>query len=141
MNSFTNDELKALFTRVMDRMVVAGWLHRHTFTEGKGFHLTWTVSGAKRTCLLKSIAILFPRNVDADRAPVARGILAQGAHFPAVPRPTELDPELAEFWRQGVAELGLVGDPDGLLGLVHVLLTWAPDSDTPMVFGSPASPA
>lgn len=51
-----------------------------------------------------------------------------GAGHPLIP----LDEDLAAVWRELVAELGYAGDDDGLLGLVHVVLGWAPDGDTPV---------
>lgn len=134
MSTFTNDEAKAIFTRVMDRMVQAGWLHSHTFTEGKGFHLNWTEAGAQRARLLHSIATAFRLNGHDYRPTVAFDKLAHGEHLPDYARSFELDPKVAALWRQSVEELSLHGDADGLLGMVHVVLSWAPDADTPIVF-------
>jgi hypothetical protein len=117
---FTNDESKALFTRVMDRMVEARWLHRHIFTDGKG-----------RALCLKKISETYRLTSD-DRAAYAFDILAHGERLPDYVRRIELDDTLAEYWRESVKQLGLHGDEDGLLALVHILKGWTPDSQTPI---------
>jgi hypothetical protein len=128
---FTNDESKALFTRVMDRMVEARWLHRHIFTDGKGPHLVWTPAGTERALCLKKISETYRLTSD-DRAAYAFDILAHGERLPDYVRRIELDDTLAEYWRESVKQLGLHGDEDGLLALVHILKGWTPDSQTPI---------
>src|SRR5262245_8567726 len=116
----TNDEMKALFLRVMDRMVEARWLHSHTFTDGKGHHLSWTEVGTQRSVLLKQVATAFKLSSD-DRAPLAFDIIAHGDRVPDWVRPFNLDDDVAEFWRDSVGQLGLRSDEDGLLTLVHIV--------------------
>ena len=42
--------------------------------------------------------------------------------------------DLKRDWREGVAELGLRGDEDGLLAMVHIIEGWKPGPDTPVQF-------
>jgi hypothetical protein len=122
---FTEEEMRAGFDKVLDRMTVAGWLHSHTYTVGKGHFLTWTERGHAVSGYLRLIAESF-RLDNGDAAPVAFGVVCQGQSFPGFTlTPEELDPELRKFWCDHVGELGLHGDEDGLLVLVQVLKGWA----------------
>jgi hypothetical protein len=133
MATFTPEESKNLFTRIMDRMVAIGWLHSYTFTDGKGYHLNWTEVGTERAMCLKKIALTFDLKND-DRAPVAFDIIAQGDSLRGFVRPFELDPDIAAYWCQSVNQLGYRGSDDDLLGLVHIVTGWAPDAGTRVKF-------
>ena len=131
---FTKDESKELFTRVMDRMVEARWLKSYTFTDGKGYHLTWTEAGTERALSLKKIAESF-RLIDDDRAALGFDVLAHGDSLLPFMRPYKLDESVAGFWRESIEQVGLHGDQDGLLALVHIIIGWTPGLDTPLKFG------
>jgi len=126
-----NDQMHALFLRVMDSMVRSGWLHSHTFTDGKGYHLVWAGPGAQRAAILKRIIAAFEL-LKVERAPMGFDILAHGDRLPDWVKPEELNAETASFWCQCVGELGLRRDEDGLLAFVHIIHGWAPDLDTPV---------
>ena len=130
----TDRQMREGYTAVMDRMVVAGWLLSHRYTNRKGFHLTWTEVGTQRAVLLKRMIESFGLK-DDDRAPLAFDKVAHGESLPSYGRPFEMDAAVAEVWRQCVAELGIVRDEDTLLFLVHTVSGWAPDERTPVKFG------
>lgn len=131
---FTKDQTKALFLRVMDRIVEARWLHSHTFTDGKGHHLTWTEDGTQRSILLKQVVTAFRLSSD-DRAALAFDLIVHGEILPDWVPPFELDADVSTFWKECVAQLGLKGDEDGLLALVQIIKGWTPDSKTPVKIG------
>lgn len=131
---FTNDELKGLYTRVFDRMVGAGWIHHYTLTDGRGFHPAWTVKGAGRAAVIQKIIRAAGLDTD-DRAPKAFDKLGHGEKL-GILHVGELEANMAELWRDAVGELGLRGDDDGLLVFVHIISSWAPGSQTQIVFGS-----
>ena len=122
------DNPRVLFERVMDSMVRAGWLHSHVFTEGKGHHLAWTPEGAKLAQGLKYIEAIYALH-DRDDAPYLFYVACQEGRL------VDIAPEIAEFFRQCVADLWLYGDKDGLLALVHIINGWCPDAGTGIVFG------
>ena len=132
---FTDDQMKALFTGVMDQMVHAQWLHSYMLTDGKGYHLTWTEPGTQRALLLKRIAESHRLTSD-DRAPLAFDAVVHGTPLPAaVAFKGEMDKDVAAFWRECIAQLQLPRDQDNLLALVQIVIAWALDSDTPVRFG------
>lgn len=132
---FTDAQMKTLFTGVMDLMVQARWLRSYTFTEGKGYHLTWTEAGAERACVLKKIADTFQLESD-DRAPLVFDSYAHGSPLPpGAAIKGELDQNILAYWRESVAQLTLPRDEDHLLALVHIATGWAPDVNTPLRFG------
>ncbi|HEX4265659.1 MAG TPA: hypothetical protein VH597_15090 [Verrucomicrobiae bacterium] len=136
-DTFTDDESKALFTRVFDRMVLARWIHHYTFTDGKGFRPAWTAKGSTRTAQLSATikgcgldegdknALIFDKLMHGE--PLPKGFKFLG----------KVPEEMAQHWREGVAELKLRGDEDGLLAMVHIIEGWKPDADTPIEFGAP----
>ena len=129
------DETRALFERVMDSMVRAGWLHSHVFTEGKGHHLCWTPEGGALAQGLRQIAVAYALQ-DRDDAPYLFYVACQdGTLDTGHGGPVEIDAEIAQLFRQGVADLRLYGDKDGIRVLVHIVVGWAPDADTRMVLG------
>ena len=131
---FTNDQAHALFERVFEQMLKARWLYEWSFTDGKGWKLGWTAQGAQRAVLLKKMIVAF-RLANDDRAPIAFGIFLQ-REGPPIFSHWRHDDEMAGFWRQCVQELFLQGDGDGLLTLVHIIVGWAPDLETPVKFGA-----
>lgn len=131
---FTDSEIRALFERVLNRMLRAGWVHHFTFTEGKGWHINWIGDGIERACLLKQISISLRLNMD-DRAPLFFDILAHGERLPEtapVDHNYRVDPTIAQYWSQSIDQLGLHGDEDGLLVMVQIVIGWAPDLNTPL---------
>jgi hypothetical protein len=133
---FTNDEMKSLFTRVLDRMVEARWIHHYTFTNGKGFRPAWTLAGVAHANRFNFIikgcgldegdksALIFDKLAHGESLPVGFSFIG------------DIPEDVARDWRDGVAELGLRGDEDGLLTMVHIIEGWKPDLDTPIEFGS-----
>lgn len=103
----TPDDCKTLFLEVMDRMVEARWLQSHTFTDGKGHHLTWTSAGTERALCLKKIAETFDLSGGDDR-PLAFDLVAHGESLAGTPHrlAAPLDATIAAYWRESVAQLG-----------------------------------
>jgi hypothetical protein len=123
---FTQTEMDALFSRIMDRMVEAQWLQSYTRTEGKGFRLHWTVDGAIRAALLRDLCTSHGL-IDDDRAPASFDMLAQGLSLPSDVRfPGQIDERAARVWLESVAALRLDRSGDDLLVFVHVVMGWAP---------------
>lgn len=129
----TNDQMKALYSGVMDRMVAAGWLLSYTFTEGKGFHLNWSEAGGIGSMALKLIAETYSL-ADDDRSAVCFDKLTRGERLPPGVRPFKPDAKLAALWREAVDQLGVIRDEDNLLILVHTVLGWAPKDSTQIRF-------
>lgn len=132
---FTSEEMAALYTRVLDRMVGAGWLHRYTFTEGSGYRLAWTLDGGTKAIRLAGIidamgledgdrnAALFDKFAHGERLPDGFGILG------------DIPDAVTRDWREAVGEIGVRGDEDGLLILVHIVKRHEPGLETPVEFG------
>ena len=133
---FTEAQIKAGYTRIMNLLLQAHWLRSYSFTDGKGYHLTWDPLGTERSFLLKRIAVTYRLQND-DRAAVIFDKIARGETLPDYARSIPLDNALARFWCECVDDLGLRGDADGLLFLVHIVMGWAPDLDTPVKFDLP----
>jgi hypothetical protein len=129
---FTDEQIDALFGRLFERMLLARWLREVRFTDGKGWRLVWTVKGTQRAFLLRQIVVAF-RLTDDDRAPIAFDIFTQGKGSALFPH-WEKNDDLARFWFHCVEDLHLHGDGDGLLALAHMVVQWAPGSDTPLKF-------
>jgi hypothetical protein len=127
--SYTPAELHAQFTRVTERLQQAGWLRWAKFTEGKGWHLVWTEEGGLKAALLKDICRR-AELVDGDAVPLAFDVAAHGG---GLPPGADVPDVFFEFWRTEVDPLGLQGDEDGLICLVHMICTWAPDEGTPKI--------
>ena len=121
-----------LFPEVLDAMLRAGWLEGHSFVEGKGHHLVWSSDGAQRAALIKRIAQTF-RLLDDDRAAIRFGVSSNGRALPGHAFPDE--PAITAFWFECVDQLGIRGDADRLLVMVHIANSWAPDADTPVILG------
>jgi hypothetical protein len=64
----TPAEAKRGYIRVMDRMLKKGWLHSHTFTDGKGHHLNWTTTGSAAAMEFKQWCELLALEETDDRA-------------------------------------------------------------------------
>ena len=128
------DNPKALFERVMDSMVRAGWLHSHVFTEGKGHHLGWTPEGTKLAQSLQHITTFYALE-DRDDAPYLFYVACHsGSLDTGHGGPVDIDPDIADLFRQCVADLNLYGDKDGLQALVHIVAGWTPDGETVIRF-------
>jgi hypothetical protein len=131
---FTDAQMRALFEIRLNRMVEIGWLHSFRFTDGKGFHLEWTASGAQRALLLNAIIRSFWKN-DDDGTAVAFTKLAKGTRLVGVNPAFDIDEDVARLWTESVDLLDLdSGDEAGLLALVHIILQWCPTGDTPIRF-------
>ena len=120
------NEPRQIFTRILDLMLKAGWLHHHAYTEGKGFHLAWSVKGAARASGLSRI-IQGCSLDEGDKTPLVFDILAYGERLPSgFSFLGDAPDEEKAAWREAVAELGLRGDEDGLLAMVHIVEGWKP---------------
>ncbi len=123
----TPDQVRVIFERVAYQMVVAGWLKGYGFTAGVGHELVWRAEGAQKALLLKDLSEKFSLTED-DNSPLyfhmaCKGLdLLPGIAFPAI------GIEVSAFWLLCVGELGLEGDADGLLAMVHVVTGWGPDA-------------
>ena len=74
---FTQEELHKINEDLFERMLIAGWLKKFTFTEGKGWHLGWTEKGSLVAIDLKKIRGELELGA-ADERPVIASILAHG---------------------------------------------------------------
>lgn len=74
---FTNQEMHAINDDLFSRMLVAGWLKNYTFTQGKGWHLQWTETGALAALELKKMRHDLALG-GGDERPVIASILAHG---------------------------------------------------------------
>lgn len=161
---FTPAETHALFTRVFDRLVEKGWIHKLTFTQGKGWHVGWSERGTLAAIRLKqwddALAIS-----EADERPLIFDELAQGITLHPLSNATTLDVALSPLVNAGLAEhvfvardrgvaiawtpaglefldalngwlgeLGLHGDEDGLIAFFQIIQGWAPDGSTRVKF-------
>ncbi len=134
--NLTPAESDALYRRILQALVDAGWLHRFVFTEGRGLHLVWTEEGGQIALALRTIVRTFGLQHE-DQGGMALHKLAQGAALPAgVVFKGEPPALLLEFWREQVDRLGLGEDAEGLLGLVHIVERWSPGAGTPKISGN-----
>jgi hypothetical protein len=125
MDSWTYDETGAHMERVMDRLVERGWLHGHVRTEGKGFHLSWTATGAVHSIAIRKIVESL-RLLDHDEAPVAFTKFSKGESLGGLGVSFDGHNDLAErIWREAVEQIGLES-ADDLLAFAHICHGWAP---------------
>ncbi|HEV2668123.1 MAG TPA: hypothetical protein VG324_24620, partial [Blastocatellia bacterium] len=118
------EQMDSLFRSVLDKMVQSRWLDRYVWTEGRGYHLVWTAAGGQKSRAMK-VVIAEAGLLDDDRSPHAFDVLAHGEALLDPPVWVgEMDSESAFLWRILIAELGLRGDADGLLALVHIVHAW-----------------
>ena len=123
-------QIMAIFTRILDRMVRIRWLHHYTFTDQEGFDLAWTHLGATEARLLGIIIKLY-RLDEEDEGPMRFDRLAHDkGPVGDMTSPALIDEDMKQWWREGVAELGVRGDDDALLSMVHLIRNWKPDSET-----------
>jgi len=123
------DEVRVIFERVSYRMVAAGWLKGYGFTGGIGHELVWRAEGAQRALLLRDLCDKFLLTED-DNSPLYFHMACKGMNLPDGISFPSIDIEVTAFWLLCVGELGLEGDGDGLLGMVHIVNSWGPDAET-----------
>jgi hypothetical protein len=129
MSITTDDEMRAQYERVLDRMVMAGWARSYTVQTGKGFSITWETAGGQKAIVLKLI-VKKCSLLDDERNPVMLDRLARGQETPDVEVQGALDPTVAEFWVKCVDELELAGDEDGLNVFANLIHNAAPNEKT-----------
>ncbi|MEO5916579.1 MAG: hypothetical protein ABIS50_20250 [Luteolibacter sp.] len=122
------DQVRVIFERVAYRMVLAGWLKGYRFTAGIGHELIWRTEGAQNALLLKDLSEKY-RLTDDDQSPLYFQMACKGMSLPDGISFPVIDIEVSEFWQLCVGELGLEGDNDGLLAMVHIVTSWGPESD------------
>ena len=123
------DQVRIIFERVAYKMVLAGWLNSYTFAAGIGHQLVWRADGAQKALLLKDLSEKFSL-AKYDELPLFFHMACKGMNTPAdVPMPP-VDIEVSAFWLLCISELGLDGDGDGQLALVHLVTSWGPEADT-----------
>jgi hypothetical protein len=125
----TPDQVRVIFERVAYQMVLAGWLRGYGFTGGIGHELVWKTEGAQKALLLKDLAEKHGLT-DNDLAPLYFQMACKGMALPTGFAFPGLDIEASAFWLLSIEELGLDGDGDGLLALVHIVTGWGPEADT-----------
>jgi hypothetical protein len=152
-----------LFADVFERMLKAGWLESFTFTDGKGWHLTWGTDGG-------SLAVSLKRWIDllgldqADERPVLAYVIASGlglhpdsspetvngflallmganmvtdARFNggvAVVKWTVLGEQFRAEYVPAIETLGIEDDFDRILVWVHAIEGWAPSESSKVRF-------
>lgn len=118
-------DVRALFVRVMDDLVAAGWLDSYTLRKEGGYELAWSEEGFVNAFFIREVAADLGMADDDSRA-LAIDKIFHGEAFDGASIIGELDPELAAMWCQLIDELGYSGNEDLLLGLVHVVgLGWS----------------
>lgn len=158
----TAAEIRAMHEDILGRMLDAGWLKRFTFTEGKGFHVTWTPKGALSAIQIKHWYKLLSQG-DATTSIELALPLADGRRFRCAGSAADVDEALSVYVRAGLAtafridadgvtmqwtdagftfcnrfmdvcsELKLGDNPDLIPTLFSVADGWAPDGDTLIV--------
>lgn len=123
----TPDHVRVIFERVAYQMVVAGWLKGYGFTAGVGHDLVWRTGGSQKALLLKDLSEKFALTED-DNAPQYFHMACKGLDLPPGITLPPIGIEVSAFWLLCVGELGLEGDADGLLAMVHVVTGWGPDA-------------
>lgn len=123
------DQVRVIFERVAYQLVAAGWLKGYAFTGGVGHELVWRAEGAQKALLLKDLSEKFSL-MDFDNAPVFFHMACKGMSVPDGIVFPSIDIEVSAFWLLCVGELGLEGDADGMLGLVHLVTGWGPEAET-----------
>jgi hypothetical protein len=121
------DQVRIIFERVAYQMVLAGWLKGYAFTAGVGHELTWRAEGAQKALLLKDLGEKYRLSED-DLSPLYFQMACKGMRLPDGVSFPVIDIEVSAFWLLCVGELGLEGDGDGLLALVHIVTGWGPDA-------------
>lgn len=122
------NQVRVVFERVAYQMVLAGWLRGYAFTAGIGHELVWRTEGAQKALLLKDLGQRY-RLTDDDQSPLYFQMACKGIKLPpGILFPT-IDIETSAFWQLCVGELDLDGDGDGLLGMVHIVTGWGPESE------------
>jgi len=113
-------------------MVVAGWLRRYTYTEGKGFHLSWEGPGIERALMLRALfESVWAANFRA--CAVALHEIREG-RVPRVERPPgPLDGDAVKFLRRCLEELGDEISGDRFEVLIHVVVGWGPKGSTRVI--------
>lgn len=123
------DQVRVIFERVAYQMVVAGWLKRYAFTAGVGHELTWRTEGAQKAILLKDLGEKYHLTED-DLSSLYFQMACKGMPLPEGVSFPPIDIEVSAFWLLCVGELGLEGDGDGLLALIHIVTSWGADAES-----------
>lgn len=123
------EQVRVIFERVAYQMVVAGWLKGYAFTAGVGHELTWRTEGAQKAMLLKDLGEKY-RLAEDDLSPLYFQMACKGMSVPDGVSFPPIDIEVSAFWLLCVGELGLEGDGDGLLALIHIVTSWGPDAQS-----------
>jgi hypothetical protein len=127
------DQVRVIFERVAYQMVLAGWLKGYSFTGGIGHELTWRTEGAQKAMLLKDLGDKYHLTED-DLSPHYFQMACKGMKLPPGIAFPPIDIEVSAFWLLCVGELGLEGDSDGMLGLVHIVTSWGPEAESSSQF-------
>jgi len=99
-------EMHRLHEDLFDRMLAAGWVKKHTFTQGKGWHVGWTTKGANEALYLKTLR----HDLDlgaADERPVIASILAHGVTPDPRSNAETINAALRPFLRAGLLFRGV----------------------------------
>jgi hypothetical protein len=123
------DQVRVIFERVAYQMVLAGWLKGYGFTAGVGHDLVWRTEGAQKALLLKDLSEKFALTED-DNSPLFFHMACKGLELPVGIAFPPIEIEVSAFWLLCVGELGLEGDADGLLAMVHIVTSWGPEAET-----------
>jgi hypothetical protein len=123
MQPMTDDELRDGFSRIFDKMLMAGWIKNYTFTIGKGFSFSWERDGADKVILLRSIiqTIRFETYADVVAFTDAAMKGTFGGDFP-----TQFEKGTGEFWLDCMRELGLGKSKKDMLLFLQAVEGWAP---------------
>jgi hypothetical protein len=118
---------------LFSRMAKAGWVESFAYSEGKGWFVTWTVAGAGQAQVLHALSERMGLR-NHDLAPLAFDAFVRDEPIPKglAVEVAPLHPVVKQGWCEAIDQLGLRGDEDGLLILMHLLATYAPDHTTPV---------
>ena len=116
---------------IFTRMAKAGWVESFAYTEGKGWFVTWTVTGMGQAKVLKALSEQLGLRTH-DLAPLAFDAFTRDLPLPEGLNVQigEIHPMVKEAWREAVDQIGLAGNEDGLLILMHLVSGYAPDENT-----------
>ena len=128
----TPDLVRSTFERVAYQLVWAGWLKSYCFTEEMGHLLIWQPEGAQKALFLKDLSDHFGL-ADFDNRPYHFHMACKGMKAPPGTSFPIIATEVGAFWLSCVRQLGLENDGDGLLGLVHMVTSWGPESESSQI--------
>lgn len=98
-----DENLRAHFDPLFDRMLRVGWLARYTFTEGKGYSQVWELKGLKIIRHLCEIAHALRIHDDLECRSMIAAVLAHCGAVPVIPSAEGMNEALEQYITSGLA--------------------------------------